>query len=86
MIKIEKELIEQEEKVEIRNNVDEILDNVKKRIDNILNLKDFSNDVCKELVDKIIIHNGTKFDFYIKGFNEPYIFNDKKSNILSLQH
>ena len=86
MIKLEKELKAQEQKIKIRDNIEEILSNVRKTVDNILNLKKFSKNICKELVDKVVIYNDTKFDFYLKGYENPYIFDEKKSNILSLQH
>lgn len=85
MIKLEKELKAQEQKIKIRDNIEEILSSVRKTVDNILNLKKFSKNICKELVDKVVIYNDTKFDFYLKGYENPYIF-DEKSNILSLQH
>lgn len=85
IIKVEKEISEQEDKQKMRENIEEILDNVRKAVDNILNLKKFSKNVCRELVDKVVIYNERKFDFYLKGYKDPYIF-DNKSNILSLQH
>lgn len=86
MIKLEKEIKNQEQKVKIRENIEEILNNVKKSVDSILNLKKFSKSICKELVDKVIIHSDTKFDFYLKGYENPYIIFEDKSNISSLQH
>ena len=60
------------------------MENVRKIVNNILNVKDFSKKVCRELVDKVVIYNKKKFDFYLKGYEFPYTF-DCKSNILSLQ-
>lgn len=85
IIKIDKEISEQEDKIKMKENIDEILENVRKAVDNILNLKKFSKNLCRELVNKVIIYNDRKFDFYLNGYTEPYIFEDK-SNILSLQH
>lgn len=85
MAKLEKELEKQVQKVKIRDNIEEILENVKKSVDNILSLKKFSKNICKELVNKVVIHSDTKFDFYLNGYENPYIFEDK-SNISYLQH
>jgi len=85
LIKIQQELKCQEEKIKLKDNVEEILNNVRKTVDDILNFKKFSESVCKELVDKIIIYGNNKFDFYLKGYDKPYDFDDK-SNILCLQH
>ena len=60
------------------------MENVRKIVNNILNVKEFSKKVCRELVDKVVIYNKKKFDFYLKGYEFPYTF-DCKSNILSLQ-
>ena len=86
IIKLEKEIQEQERKVKIKENIEEVLDNVRKIVDGILSLKKFSKNICKELVDKVVIHSDTKFDFYLKGYKDPYIFGNNESNILSLQH
>lgn len=59
--------------------------NVRKAVDNILNLKKFSKNLCRELVNKVVIHNDRKFDFYLNGYVDSYIF-EGKGNILSLQH
>lgn len=82
--KINKEISEQEDKKQIRDNIDEIIANVRKVVYNILNIKKFSKSVCRELVDKVVIYNARKFDFYLKGYTDPYIF-ENKSNILYLQ-
>ena len=86
MIKLEKEIQEQERKVKLKEDIEEVLDNVRKIVDGILNLKKFSKNICKELVDKVVIHSDTKFDFYLKGYEDPYIFGNNESNILYLQH
>ncbi len=82
--KINKEISEQEDKKQIRDNIDEIIANVRKVVYNILSIKKFSKSVCRELVDKVVIYNARKFDFYLKGYTDPYIF-ENKSNILYLQ-
>ena len=79
------QLEQQEQKRKLKENIGEIIENAKKVVNNILTLKKFSDNVCKELVDKIIIYNSKKFDVYLKGYETPYIFDDK-SNISYLPH
>lgn len=86
VIRLDEEISKQESKIKLRENIEEILEDVNKAVDKILNLKKFSKNVCRELVDKVVIYNNTKFDFYLKGYTEPYIFNFEKSNISYLQH
>lgn len=84
IIKINKQIKEQQDKQMMRNNIDEILNNVRKVVDKILSITEFNKNVCKELVDKVIIYSSKKFDFYLKGYKDPYFFG-YESNILSLQ-
>lgn len=83
--RVDKEIKQQEDKQMLRDNIEDILDNARKVIDKILDIKEFSKTVCRELVDKIIIYNKKKFDYYIKGYKNPYLF-DYEGNILYLQH
>lgn len=82
---IEKEIDRQKDKITIKENIEEILENVRKAVDKILSVKEFSKNICRELVEKVIIYNNRKFDFFLKGYSNPFIFN-QESNILSLQH
>ena len=83
--RVDKEIKQQEDKQMLRDNIEDILDNARKVIDKILDIKEFSKSVCRELVDKVIIYNKKKFDYYIKGYKNPYLF-DYEGNILYLQH
>lgn len=83
--KIDKELQAQKNKQMLRDNIEDILCEVRKIIDNILNIKEFSKNVCKELVDKVVIYSKNKFDFYLKGYTDPFNFN-YEGNILYSQH
>ena len=83
--KIEIELDSQKQKVRMKENAEEILEKIQKTIDNILNIKKFSKNVCKEFVDKIVIYNDKKFDFYLKGYDTSFNFNEE-SNISYLPH
>ena len=82
---IEKEISKQEDKKLLKDNIEDIIENVRKSVDKILNIKEFSKNVCRELVDKVIIYNSKKFDFFLKGYKTPFNFSEK-SNILCLQH
>lgn len=83
--KVEKDIQSQVQKVKTKENMEDILSNTRKIVDNILNLKKFSKNICRDLVDKIVIHSNTKFDFYLKGYDDTYIFDDK-CYILAQQH
>lgn len=83
--KYNQQIIEQEEKRKVRDNIDDILENVRKIIDSILDLKVFSKNICKDLLDKVVVYSNKKFDFYLKGYNDPFKIN-YKSNILHSQH
>ena len=83
--KIEIELDSQKQKVRMKENAEETLEKIQKTIDNILNIKKFSKNVCKEFVDKIVIYNDKKFDFYLKGYDTSFNFNEE-SNISYLPH
>ena len=73
------------EQTKNKENAEEILEKIQKTIDNILNIKKFSKNVCKEFVDKIVIYNDKKFDFYLKGYDTSFNFNEE-SNISYLPH
>lgn len=81
----DEQIKEQEEKKKVRENIDEILENVRNIVDKILSLKKFSKNICKDLLDKVVVYNNSKFDFYLKGYEDPFIFNNK-GNILYAQH
>lgn len=83
--KIDDELKTQQEKRAVKDNIDEVINNVRQVINNILNLKKFSKNICKELVDKVVIYSKKKFDFYLKGFCDPFKIN-YESDILYSQH
>lgn len=76
---------EQNNKIRIKENIDEIIEKARREVNKILSIKEFSKSVCKEVVDKVVIHSKTKFDFYLRGINDPYFF-EQKGNILSSYH
>lgn len=69
------------EKEFIEKTKDDLVEEVKKVVKDIVNGKEFSDEVCKELVEKVVIKNKTEYDFYIKG-KEGNFFCGNKSNIL----
>lgn len=82
--KLSNKISEEKDKENIRKNIEEIINSIRKVIDNILNFKDFSKNVCKELVDKVIVYSNNKFDFYLKGYVDPFNY-EYKSDILYSQ-
>lgn len=69
---IERELLEQQEELKAIENKNEIIEKSKQLITDIINTKVFSDEVCRTLVDKIIVHNKAEFDFYLKGNTGDY--------------
>ena len=59
----------------------QLLNEVKKVIKEIANAERFSDSVCRELVDKVVIYSKTEYAFYIKG-KKGNFFLDNKGNIL----
>ena len=64
---IEMELLEQQEELKAVENKKEVIAKSKQIITDIISTKVFSDEVCRSLVDKVIIHNKAEFDFYLKG-------------------
>ena len=82
---IEEEIKKNNKRMALKENTEEIINHIKKAIDKILNMKEFSKNICRELVDKVIIYNDKKFDFYLKGSTNPFMLNEE-NNILLPQH
>lgn len=76
---IDRQLIEEKEQQEAIENKDKIISKAKKIIEDIVNTKTISDEVCKSLVDKVIAYNKSTFDFYLKG-NKGDFF--KKEGVL----
>ena len=64
---IDRELKEQEEELNAVENKTQIIDKAKQTIEDIVENKVISDEVCKSLVDKVIVHSKADFDFYLKG-------------------
>lgn len=69
---IDLELKEQEEEINAFENKKQIIDKAKQTIEDIVETKIISDEVCKSLVDKVIVHSKADFDFYLKGNQGEY--------------
>lgn len=69
---IDLELKEQEEEINAFENKKQIIDKAKQTIEDIVETKIISDEVCKSLVDKVIVHSKADFDFYLKGNQGDY--------------
>ena len=69
---IDLKLKEQEEEINAFENKKKIIDKAKKTIEDIVETKIISDEVCKSLVDKIIVHGKADFEFYLKGNQGDY--------------
>lgn len=66
------ELKEQEEEINAFENKKQIIDKAKQTIEDIVETKIISDEVCKSIVDKVIVHSKADFDFYLKGNQGDY--------------
>lgn len=55
-----------------KKDIKEQINEIKKLVTNVLNFEKFNDKICEKVLDKIVIHNSTKFDFYLKGFNKEF--------------
>ncbi|MEE0866061.1 MAG: hypothetical protein U0L98_04625 [Clostridia bacterium] len=69
---IDLELKEQEEEINAFKNKKQIIDKAKQTIEDIVETKIISDEVCKSIVDKVIVHSKADFDFYLKGNQGDY--------------
>lgn len=69
---IDLELKEQEEEINAFENKKQIIDKAKQTIEDIVETKIISDEVCKSIVDKVIVHSKADFDFYLKGNQGDY--------------
>ena len=82
---IEKEIKAQEEEFKAIDNKEQIIEKAKQTINDIVETKILSDEVCKSLVDKIIVHNKAEFDFYLKG-NQGDFFKKQGGVLLYNNH
>ena len=73
-------------KTKIKKSVNTQIDEIKKVVTNVLKFEKFSDKICEKMLDKIIVHNSTKFDFYLKGYNKETDIENAKCVVPSAQH
>lgn len=72
---VNKELESIQNKQELLNNTETLLENIKKSMNDMLDFQSVSNEICKEVLEKVIVKNKNEFDFYIKGYSTPFFKN-----------
>ena len=78
---INKDLDKINEKQILLQNKDQLLDIIEKTLNEILSFETTSDELCKQVLEKVIIKSKNEFDFYIKGYKAPF-FKNYKSAIL----
>lgn len=68
---INKEVINIKEKQELLNNKEQLLKNIHTQVNYMLDFKSTSNEICKEILEKVVVKSKNEFNFYIKGDNSP---------------
>lgn len=62
-------------KQDLQSNKEELLLSIRKNLNECLTFKTTSDELCKEIIEKIVVKNKNSFDFYIKGYNTPFFKN-----------
>lgn len=62
-------------KQEFLKNTETLLENIKKSMNDMLDFQSVSDEICKEVLEKVIVKNKNEFDFYIKGYSTPFFKN-----------
>lgn len=83
--RIEEGIKEQEEEVKALQNKDKIIEKSKQIITDIVETKNISDEVCRTIVDKVIVYNKNEFDFYLKGNTDDF-FSKKEGVLLYNNH
>lgn len=78
---INKDLDKIKEKQKLLQNKEELLNTIENTLNEILSFKSTSEELCKQVLEKVIVKSKNEFDFYIKGFSTPF-FKNYKSVIL----
>ena len=60
---------------------DLLLKTIKDTLNDILSFNNTSEEICKQILEKVIVKSKNEFDFYIKGYKAPF-FKNYKSAIL----
>lgn len=72
---VNKELERTKNKQELLNNTEVLLENIEKSMNDMLDFQNTSDEICKEVLEKVIVKNKNEFDFYIKGYSTPFFKN-----------
>ena len=59
-------------KQDLQNNKKNLLTKIEKELNDILSFETTSEEICKEIVEKIVVKSKNQFDFYIKGYSTPF--------------
>ena len=82
---INKDLDKINEKQILLQNKDQLLDTIEKTLNEILSFETTSDELCKQVLEKVIVKSKNEFDFYIKGYKAPF-FKNYKSAILETMY
>ena len=74
---ISKELENTKNKQELLQDKEKLIDGIKQAMADMLNFKTTSEQICKEILEKVVVKSKNEFDFYIKGYNTPFFKNYK---------
>lgn len=85
LLHINNELKEQEKENNAIENKDIIIKKAKEIITDIVTTKQFSDEVCRTLIDKIVVYKKNEFDFYLVG-NTGDFFSKKEGVLLYNNH
>ena len=72
-----KDLETTKNKQELLQNKELLIKNIKQTMNKILNFETTSNNICKEVLEKVVVKSKNEFDFYIKGYTTPFLLNYK---------
>lgn len=65
--RINEELKQQQEEIKALDNKDEIIKKSKQIVSDIVNTKTITDEICRTLVDKVIVYSKNELEFYLKG-------------------
>lgn len=65
--RINEELKQQQEEIKALDNKDEIIKKSKQIVSDIVNTKIVTDEICRTLVDKVIVYSKNELEFYLKG-------------------
>jgi len=67
-------LEENEKQKQLLSRQDTLIDSIKSSIRTMVSAEVFSGEVCKSVLDKIVVHSRSEFDVHFKGLQDPYFF------------